>query len=323
MNIRMNYTTRQELNAQEEVANHNITYGTQAMESRMNMPVIPLPNVGEGGAVAPVVPELPTPEVTPNPERPPSTGMPTIPLPNVGEGGAVGVIPTPGNLSGIIATIITSYPRPNAPCNFCGTNDKNTGEVRFLNAACEYNAFRVYVNEQLFIQPFYYGEMSEYQKVASGYQMITISGENGYVYVQDSILIPEKGAVTIAIVNTATGIGLTAIQGTTCNSPSHVSCVRVSNLCHNSGDLDLVIGASYVAFNSVSFEETTDYKVIWPDNYYFYVSRKRNAQTPTNQDGMVLLSSQIAIKMNKQYTIYLVKWENATPNAVRAIIVEE
>ncbi|MFI3200442.1 MAG: DUF4397 domain-containing protein [Eubacteriales bacterium] len=356
MNIRMNYTTRQEMSAKEaEMDMSNIPTSRELVDDPManRMPTIPLPNVGEGGAVGtlpsnggtPVTP-VPNPgeggAVSPMPDTggmpaiplpnpgeggattlPSTGGIPVIPLPNPGEGGAVGIIPTPSNVVGLIATIISSYPRPNAPCNFCPTPSGKTGNVRFLNAASDYDSFRVYINEQLFIQPFYYGEVSEYQKVESGYQMVTISGKNGYVYIQQSILIPDNGELTIAITNTSTGLGLTVVEDSPCAATSYVSCIRVCNLCHDAGDLDVIVGDSYLTYCNVSFEEVTKYKTIWPNNYYFFVRKSVDQESPTYLDGSIMLTSQINVKANKRYTIYLLKWQSSSPNAVRALVIEE
>lgn len=301
MNIRMNYTMRQE-------------------ESKnANMPMVPLPNEGEGGAL-PVLPTVPT--------NPSTDGFPVIPLPNVGEGGAVAPIipnpipprptpvpPTPGNLGGIIATIITTYPRPNIPCDFCNNQKEDTGMVRFLNGANDYNAFCISVNDQVFVQPFYYAEVTEFEKVPSGSQMITVAGEDGYVFIQQSVAIPKDENLTVAIMATASGLELVLVSDGTCDTPSYVSCVRTSNLCHDTGALDLVVGKDYLTFLGVEPKETTNFKVIWPDNYYFYVKKSK-------EDG-ILLSAQLQVKANKKYTIYLLKWNNTSSEAVRALIVEE
>ena len=303
-------------------------------------PVIPLPNPGEGG---PVYPGNDTGgsgngntgngsnmggnNSNGNTGSGSNSGaIPVIPLPNPGEGGPV----YPGNNTGgnngnsnpqgglnipaIIGTIITTFPRPGEPCKFCANSSQTTGKVRFLNAASNYNPFRVYINDQLFVQTLNFAEVTAYEKVPNGYQIITIMGDNNYIYIQKPVMVPRAGAVTIAICNTQTGLDLFVISDTTCSRSNYLSCLRVCNLSLDSGALSVVVGNNDVSFMNVSFQEITSYKILTPENYLFYVLNGRRR---------IILTSILSVKRNASYTMYLINWNATSPDTVTVIMVEE
>ena len=277
--------------------------GTSAVSrNNSNNPVIPLPNPGEGGPVAPGN----------------GGGTPVIPLPNPGEGGPV--YPGSGsgwpniNIPSIIGTIITTYPRPNAACRFCVRPGQTYGSVRFLNAASNYNPFRVYVNDQLFVNTLGFSEVTAYEKVPDGYQIITVMGDNQYIYIQKPVMIPRDGSITIAICNTESGLDLFVVDDNACNRNSYVSCIRACNLSFNSGPLTVVVGNNDIRFMNVSFQEVTNYRIIMPSEYAFYVM---------NSNRTVLVSSIININADASYTIYIFNWNISSPDALRVLIIEE
>ncbi len=280
--------------------------------NQRNQPVIPLPNPGEGGPV------YPGDEIS-------DENKPVIPLPNPGEGGPV----YPGNeinngnniLSGIIGTIITTYPRPNAPCRFCNAGTSNYGLVRFLNAASGYNPFIIYLNSDVFANPLSYAEVTEYEKVTNGMQRVTVMGENGYIYIQKQVMIPQNQAATIAIMNTESGLDLMVIDDVPCSKPLRTGCIRACNLSVNSGPLNIVIGQRYITFNNVAYMDVTEFKNIWPGDYNFYISRNYNNRPMMNNNA--LISSMLTVAMNVSYTIYIFNWNLSSPDAIRALIVEE
>ena len=151
----------------------------EAQNENENTPVIPLPNPGEGGPV-----------------------YPGPMFPGMGNGGmGNGGMGTPPNFSlpNIIGTIISTYPRPNEPCMFCNANSTRVGNVRFLNTAVEYNPFVIFINENVFSTGLVFGEITNYAKVSAGRIVVTLMGENGYIYLQKPVEIQSSESVTIAI----------------------------------------------------------------------------------------------------------------------------
>ena len=56
------------------------------------------------------------------------------------------------------------------------------------------------------------GDITSYVQAASGRRTMTISGANGYVYIQKSITIRPGASMTVAIINTASGLDLKEIS---------------------------------------------------------------------------------------------------------------
>ncbi len=288
------------------------------------MPVIPLPNPGEGGAV------FPGNNGNNNGNNNNSNmggSTPVIPLPNPGEGGAV----YPGNnnnnrpgnnfIPSIPGTVIITYPRPNENCSFCNPGSNQNGMVRFMNAANGYNPFWVYINDKLLANDFGFADLTEYVEVASGRPVITLMGENGYVYLQQPVEVKSGDTLTMAIVNTASGLGLKVIQDTNCDRNRNNSCVRVGNLTYNGGPLNVVIGNRYVTFRNVNAGEVTDFATIFPGEYPYTVSRTNNTMYPV-WGSTTLLQSALYLQRDKNYTIYLFQY-NPSADAIKALIVED
>ena len=300
-----------------------------------NRPVTPLPNPGEGGAAFPgtMTPGVNVPGIMfpgqnnqNNQNNQTNQGnRPVTPLPNPGEGGAV--FPGPGmgtnvgtgttggfNIPAIIGTIITSFPRPNAPCRFFFFFYQTYGNVRFLNAASGYNPFRVYVNDQLFVSQLNFSELTAYEKVPSGYQIVTVMGDNQYIYIQKPVMMPKDGSITVAICNTENGIDLFVVSDSSCAKSNYLSCMRVCNLSFNSGPLSVIVGNNDLRFMNVNYQEVTNFRVLSPAEYIFYVM---------NGNRNIILSSSVDVKMDVSYTMYLFNWNISSPDAITVVIVEE
>ncbi len=279
-----------------------------SQNQRDDMPVIPLPNPGEGGPV------MPGETVNGNETE----ISPVIPLPNPGEGGPV----FPGNtgsvgglnIPAIIGTIITTFPRPNAPCRFCSNPGQSYGNVRFLNAASDYNPFRIYINDQMFVSQLNSSEVTSYEKVPSGYQIITVMGDNQYIYIQKPIMVPKDGSITVAICNTESGLDLFVVSDSSCQKTGFLSCLRVCNLSFNSGPLNVVVGNNDLRFMDVNYQEVTNFRILSPGNYLFYV---------INNNRNIILSSSLNVAANVSYTMYLFNWNLSSPDAITVLIVEE
>lgn len=151
------------------------------MENR-NLPVTPLPNPGEGGAVFPGE----------------ENAIPVIPLPNPGEGGAV----NPGNSGTIIV-----QPLPDIVI----TTPARYAAVRFLNATHGYPAFRILVDGVRAVNLLDSGMASGYIRIPAGTRVITVTGQDGYVYLEQNLFFPSSSTSTVAIINRAGGLTLTRI----------------------------------------------------------------------------------------------------------------
>ena len=248
------------------------------------IPVIPLPNPGEGG---PVYPGDTNGGVT-DPGQ-----IPVIPLPNPGEGGPV----YPGNSGGAVTEPVIPLPNPgeggpvypgpgvtvrppvwNCPSNGCavilpgiiGTVWPGAAKVRFLNAAYGYPAFRIFVGNTRFVNLLNYASAAGYGRVAAGYQTVTVTGTDGYIYIQKTMPFQANGISTIAIINTASGMDLLQITDSCCPPTNGNSSFRIGNLAYNSGPLDVLMTDGRVVYGDLRFKEIGAFKSIVPGVYQFF-----------------------------------------------------
>ena len=251
-------------------------------------PVIPLPSPGEGGPVypgpggssgaEPVIP-LPSPgeggPVYPGPGG--SSGAePVIPLPNPGEGGPV--YPGPGNNNNNTSGGNTSggWLCPSGSCvsilpGIIGSIVRpGTSRVRFLNAAYGYRSFRIFIDNSRFVNLLNYASATNYGQVNAGYRTVTVSGTDGYIYIQKSMPFQANGTTTIAIINTASGLDLLQITDSCCPPTNGNSSFRIGNLAYNSGPLDVLMTDGRVVYGDLRFKEIGAFKSIVPGVYQFF-----------------------------------------------------
>ena len=302
-------------------------------------PVIPLPNPGEGGPVypgetIPGEPVLPLPDVGEGGPVYPGNGIPVepvIPLPNPGEGGPV----YPGNSS--------EWPCPGGICGGTVIFPGNIGvprpgisRMRLLNAAYDYPPFRISVGNNRFVNRLNYAAVTGYGRFRAGYQTVTVSSLNGYVYLQKSMPFPANGITTIAIINTAGGLDLLQITDS-CFPPSHGwSSFRVGNLAYNSGPLDVLLGDGRVIYSDLRYKEVAAFKRIMPGTYQFFYADTNLAPMPAAMDietldpawlGVyppheIFGSFYLNISSSEVYTIYLLQNGPGRNNIQNLILVD-
>lgn len=154
------------------------------MENR-NIPVTPLPNPGEGGAVFPGDDGV--------------AAQPVIPLPNPGEGGAVN---PGGNTDSIVI-----QPLPGATI----TVPTRYAAVRFLNATHGYPSFRIFIDGTRVVNLLSAGTASSYVRIPAGNRVITVAGQDGYIYLEQALPFTSGSTSTVAIINRSGGLALTQI----------------------------------------------------------------------------------------------------------------
>jgi hypothetical protein len=238
---------------------------------------------------------------TPPPSLEPEQPAPNFPLP-------------PASPEGTGTSIITVFPKPIIPCYFCEANQN--GLVRFLNAVAGYNPFLIYINNQLAVNGLNNGEMSQYGRVSAGVQTITVGGQNGYVYVEKQITVPLDRAVTVAIINTDHGMDLMVILDMYCNAGINTGCFRACNLSITNQGIHVILNGGTVTLFDVDYMQVTSFQYVSTGFYTVSVSNS-NAR-----NGSLLLTSDIYIRGNASYTLYVFNWRNVE-DAIRILIVED
>lgn len=274
-----------------------------------DVPITPLPNPGEGGPV------------DSGNSMDNGAGVPVIPLPNPGEGGPVDSgrpnFPPifrpifPGGTGGSVTVI----PGITFPCYNCTAT--SFGRVRILNASTGYQPFYVYIGNWMVASGLANGDITSYVQAASGTQTITVSGANGYVYIQKPVQVRASSSMTIAIINTASGLDIMEISDISCNAPSGTSCLRACNLSQNLGPFDVSIGnqnSSYMAFTNVRYREVTPYTSFYPGWYQLYIAR--TGAYPSTY----VATAAANMSANNSYTLYMFNAPNAT-DGLRTMVV--
>ena len=261
-------------------------YLSQAGRAGESEPVIPLPEVGAGGPVypgndIPVEPVIPLPypgeggPVYPGNDIPVE---PVIPLPYPGEGGPV----YPGNNTPAQPVIPLPYPGEGGPVYPGGGSITQpcTSTTRFLNAAYGYPSLRIRVGNSRFVNRLGYAAITGYGRVRSGYQTVTVTGNNGRVYIQRSMPFQANDLTTTAIIRTASGLDLLQIPDICCPSSGRTASFRVGNLAYNSGPLDVVMSDGRVVYSDLRYKETAAFRSIMPGNYQFFYADTNLAPMP-------------------------------------------
>ena len=285
-------------------------------------PVAPLPNPGEGGPVYN--------------ETADNVATPVIPLPNPGEGGPVN---SGSSGSGAIPVIPLPNPGEGGPAYGGGIAipiQPRNARVRFLNAAFGYQPFRILINNTRVVSWLNYGAVSSYRRVNSGYRTVTVTGTDGYIYIQKTLPFQSGSGSTVAIINTASGLDLLQIPDSCCAPVSGRSNFRVSNLARNTGPLDVALADGRVIFGDVRFKETTAFKSIQPGAYEFLFVETDQTPMPAWLDietldsafiGMYPLPNMVAslylnVRPNLSYTAYLIS-SGTDYNAVQVLVTAD
>ena len=307
------------------------------MERNRNVsdtPVTLLPNPGEGGPVYSGDDESQIPAIPlPNPEEGgavyPDSGddaqIPVVPLPNPGEGGPV----YPGNVIQPVQPIQPIQPIQPLPT-------VTYAAVRFLNAAYGYPAFRVFVGNRRAASLLNFASLSAYVRLAAGYQTVTVTGTDGYVYIQKTIPFEAGGRFTVAVINRPGGLDLLRITDNCCFTSSREAHFRVGNLARNSGALDVLLPDGRAVYSDVRFKEITSFKRLAPGAYEFLFAETNQLPAPAYSDIETLDSAFIGanplpdtaasvylqVTRGRAYTVYLLQ-NGQSYNAVSPLVVED
>lgn len=278
--------------------------GGQTSPSRPSMPSVPTTPSRPSTPSTPTTPSRPsmpsTPSVPSRPTRPtpsvPST--PTQPTPSVPSRPVPPVFRPvfPG-----VGSSVTIIPGISFPCFQCNASTV-LGRIRVLNASTGYQPFYVYLGNWLIATQLGNGNLTSYVQAAAGTQTITVAGANGYIYLQKSIMVRSGVPMTVAIINTASGLDLMEISDLSCNAPVGFSCLRTCNLSPNMGAFDVTLEnrmTSMTPFTNVRFREVTPYTSVTPGQYQIFISRTGSFP------GNAIASASARLNSNVSYTLYI------------------
>ena len=80
--------------------------------------------------------------------------------------------------------------------------------------------FRIFIGSTLAVRSLEFTAVSSYRRMASGYRSVTVSGQDGYIYLQKTLPFQDNAPVTVAVVQTAGGLDLVPISDVCCPPPA-------------------------------------------------------------------------------------------------------
>lgn len=159
-------------------------------------------------------------------------------------------------------------------------------QVRFFNAAAGFPPMRVVLGDTVINESLEYIEVTPYQPTNTGFQTITItlSGIPNQNLLSKSIPFQRGDKVTLAIINSASGIDIKQMNDKGCENAPDMSCFRMANFSYTSGPVDILLEDGDVVFSDVRFKEVTDFKQAVPGEYNFTVVLTREQESPISNE---------------------------------------
>ena len=208
--------------------------------------------------------------------------------------------------------------------------------MRFLNAAYNYPAFRIFVGNNRFVNVLNYASATNYGRVSAGYQTVTVTGMDGYVYIQKTMPFQVGAVTTIAIINTAGGMDLLQITDSCCPPTNGMSSFRIGNLAYNSGPLDVLLSDGRVVYSDLRFKEVGAFKRIVPGVYQFFYADTNLLPMPASMDIETLDSAWLGVYpphetfgslylnvvSNAIYSVYLLQSGSGRNNIQNLILMD-
>ena len=208
--------------------------------------------------------------------------------------------------------------------------------VRFLNAAAGYPPLRIFLEHRRAAGMLSFASITAYTTVAARYYTVTVSGTDGSIYLQRSLLLEEGNAFTIAVVNRPGGLDLLQIHDLLRAPADGSSNFRVGNLALRSGPMDVLLGDGRTIYADLRFKEVTPFKKIRPGAYQFFFAETGFLPIPEEMDIESLdsaflglqadpgqaLSLYAEIQRGANYTVYLL---NAAPHSaqLQTVLIED
>ena len=135
------------------------------------------------------------------------------------------------------------------------------------------------------------------------------------MYIQKTVQVRSSASMTIAIINTASGLDIMEISDISCNAPSGSSCLRVCNLAYASGAVNVTLPNAFMSFTNTQPGNAGSFSRLQSGTYSVNVAR--SARPAVN-----LLSTFINLNPNRIYTLYVMNW-NPSPDTIRILLVED
>lgn len=216
-------------------------------------------------------------------------------------------------------------------------------KVRFFHAAANYGPVTISVGSKIVATNLAYGNVSYYAQVEDGFHIVTVmsTDSQGTVLLRKEMPFRKGDIMTIAIINTANGLGLEELSDRGCSKlPYDLSCFRVINLSYNSMPIYTLLDNDRMIFQDINFKEATSLKRISPDTYNFIIAEttytpkiapvkpdspnallSEDSIMPGYGDLTELLPLKLEVKPNVMYSIYIIGLVDGSPE-LQAVVIE-
>ncbi|MCX7771499.1 MAG: DUF4397 domain-containing protein, partial [Clostridia bacterium] len=178
--------------------------------------------------------------------------------------------------------------------------------ARMIHLAPNTPPVDVYLDGKLFYGGLYYKMQTEYVGVRPGNHRVTIypSGQRQNPVLLKTVFIPKRSIVTLAIYGLIPNLDIMVVDDSTTLSQGRAK-VKFVHLSTNAPAVD-VIANQAVWFNSVYYQESTEYIPVRPGSFNIQL---RVAGT----NRMVLNVPNISFARGKSYTLYAIGLVGAYP----------
>lgn len=251
------------------------------------------------------------PDYVPDRPFPPLGPGPVIPVPPLGPGP---VLPVPPLGPGPVIPVPPLGPGPVIPCPGCSfPSPSRSIFVRFLCASPDFSNLSIDVGNRTIVTGMNLADVSRYLPYSRGFQRITVTAPNGYVFLQQNLFLGNN--CTVALVSSGNRLRLMIINDPGCASASNASCLRVCNLAYYSGSINLSLSNGRLRFTNVRPGETGSFNRLRSGSYSVSVAR-------TSRPFVNLLSTYINLDRSRVYTLYVINW-NPSTDTIQVLLTED
>jgi hypothetical protein len=190
--------------------------------------------------------------------------------------------------------------------------------IRILHAAPLCKKIDLYADGYLLARNLNYKKFTQYLKVPSG-QLLNIkvyfSGTTSNPITGTEITLKPNLIYTIAFSGKSPYLEIYPVQDTKAEMTRNSSNIRFVNLSHDSPSMNITLSDGTVLFHNMNFRNVSGYKQFDPKVYTFYVREVK-------QNSKILTISNIDIKPEQNYTIYITGMSEGKPGLQSLMLID-
>lgn len=177
--------------------------------------------------------------------------------------------------------------------------NKNYSLIRVFHAVPGGDTVDVYLNDKPFYKSIDFTEFTPYIYVPQGKYILTVYGENTLEnpIVNEEIEVERGELITLAIISDEDKITVLPIEEDKEIADGNNSKIRFVHLVPNGREVDIIID-SVPKFESIEFQDITEYAIVLPKEYIFDVA--------VSQNNQIIKRDKVNVNPNRIYTFYAI-----------------